>query len=266
MTNRDVQDDQLQIVLPPISTSSSMNQEATMNRTDSASTSGNNKKQKAKVSSKKAHQTQAEIIEKNIQRQLDKSIQDEYNRIARINNLLKEIPSDDYSKAIDIINASLTTIKTSQNRLPLLKSKFHFQKKYLKSLRKETKTNLTDEDELKLDLLEIDYIATMTEMAQLEKTVDVFNEKKKYLEELINVSPLDREQLYRFQLEKINSRLPRRKQDIPDPRVPDFIPDSWQVKFLDAVDKRQSIIIIAPTASGVFNTFLVSFSFINQYN
>ena len=256
MTSRDVQDDQLQIVLPSTSISSSMNQEATANRTDSASTPGKNKKQTAKVPSKKAHQTKAEIIEKNIQRKLDKSIQDESNQIARIENLLKGIPSDNYSAAIDVINRSLSTIKTSQNRLQLLKSKFHFQQKYLISLKNKIQTNLTIEDEVKLNLLETDYFATMTEMAHLETTVDVFNEKKKYLEELTNVSPLDREQWYRFQLEKINSRLPRREQGIRDRRVPDFIPDSWQVKFLDAVDEQQSVIIIAPTASGLFNIFL----------
>ena len=90
----------------------------------------------------------------------------------------------------------------------------------------------------------------MTEMAHLENTVDVFDKKKKYMEELIDDTPLDQEKWYRFQLEKINSRLPRRELDIPDNRVPDFIPDHWQVEFLDAVDKRQSIIIVAPTASG----------------
>ncbi|CAF5057508.1 unnamed protein product, partial [Rotaria sp. Silwood1] len=71
-----------------------------------------------------------------------------------------------------------------------------------------------------------------------------------FTEELVDDSPLDREKWYRFQLEKINSRLPRREQGIRDNRLPDFIPDKWQVEFLDAVDKRQSIIIVAPTASG----------------
>ncbi|CAF0985074.1 unnamed protein product [Adineta steineri] len=70
------------------------------------------------------------------------------------------------------------------------------------------------------------------------------------MEELVNDPKLDREKWYRFQLEKVNSRLPRCEQGVADSRTPDFIPDKWQIEFLDAVDKHQSIIIIAPTASG----------------
>ena len=42
---------------------------------------------------------------------------------------------------------------------------------------------------------------------------------KKYMEELVDDSPLDHEKWYRFQLEKINSRLPRREQGIQDDRM-----------------------------------------------
>ena len=138
--------------------------------------------------------------------------------------------------------------QTSINRFELLKRKFHFQRKYFQILKK--KDSLTIEEKSKFDLLQIGYFATMTEMAHIENIVDVFNEKKKYMEELVEDSSVDREKWYQFQLEKINSRLPRREQGIPDTRVPDFIPDKWQVDFLDAVDKQQSIIIVAPTASG----------------
>jgi len=112
------------------------------------------------------------------------------------------------------------------------------------------KTNLSIEEKSKFELLQIGFFATLCEMAHIENIVDAFNEKKKYMEELVNDSSLDTEKWYRFQLEKINSRLPRREQGIQDDRVPDFIPDKWQVDFLDAVDKRKSIIIVAPTASG----------------
>ncbi|CAF1437748.1 unnamed protein product [Rotaria sp. Silwood1] len=100
------------------------------------------------------------------------------------------------------------------------------------------------------DYLEIDYFATMTEIIHIENIVDVFNEKKKSMEELLNNSPLDQEKWYRIQMEKINSRLPICQEDIPDTRVPNFIPDNWQIEFLDAVDKQQSIIIVSPTSSG----------------
>ncbi|CAF3620740.1 unnamed protein product [Rotaria sp. Silwood1] len=110
--------------------------------------------------------------------------------------------------------------------------------------------NFIKKEKAKLDYLEIDYFATMTEIIHIENIVDVFNEKKKSMEELLNNSPLDQEKWYRIQMEKINSRLPICQEDIPDTRVPNFIPDNWQIEFLDAVDKQQSIIIVSPTSSG----------------
>ncbi|CAF4617941.1 unnamed protein product, partial [Rotaria sp. Silwood1] len=234
LTSRDIKDNQLQIVLPATHS-------ANMDRADSAS--GNKKKQK------KIHQTKAEkIIEENKQRKIDKYMVDESSQIVNVEDLLKHISYDNYSKAIEIIDGNLSKFKTSINRLDLLTRKFRLQRKYLQSLRK--KNILTNEEKSKLNYLEIDYFATMTEMIHLENIVDVFNEKKKYMEELLNNSPFDQEKWYRFQMEKINSRLPRCQEGIPDSRVPDFIPDNWQIEFLDAVDKQQSIIIVSPTASG----------------
>ncbi|CAF4206211.1 unnamed protein product, partial [Rotaria sordida] len=42
-------------------------------------------------------------------------------------------------------------------------------------------------------------------------------------------------------LGNINSRLAGREQDISDCRQPYFIQDNWQIQFLDALHKRQSI-------------------------
>jgi superfamily II RNA helicase len=252
LTSRDLKDNQLQIVLPTSSTPAPINDEAA--RTDSASDDG--KKRKHKGQPKQVPQKKAEKIrEEHKQQKLEKRIEDEADQIIHVEDLLKEIPIDDYSKSIDLIDQSLSKFKTSTHRLKLLKRKFRLQRKYLESLR--NKSVFTIAEKSQLDLLQIGYFATMTEMAHLENIIDVFDQKTKYIEELIDHSPLDHEIWYRFQLEKINSRLPRREQGIPDSRIPDFIPDQWQVDFLDAVDKQQSIIIVAPTASGLFRSFII---------
>ena len=54
----------------------------------------------------------------------------------------------------------------------------------------------------------------------------------------------------RFQLHYISHRLRREERTDPDPRVDNFIPDTWQRKLLDAVDNKQSALIVAPTSSG----------------
>ncbi|CAM4769547.1 unnamed protein product [Rotaria magnacalcarata] len=247
LTSRDVRDNQLQIVYPATSSYTSNSEGLDSNRV--ASASGDKKKRKGKNLSKQVHQTKAEkIIEENKQRKLDKSIGSERDQVTSVEDLLKQIPLGDYSKAIEIIDESLPNFKTPVNRIELLKQKFRLQRKYLKLLKQ--KNILSVEEKFKLDYLKIDFFGTMTEMAQIENTADVFNQKREYLEELVDDSSLDREKWYRFQMEKINSRLPRHEQGLPDGRVPDFIPDKWQIEFLDTVDKHQSVIIVAPTASG----------------
>src|SRR5689334_13662684 len=35
-----------------------------------------------------------------------------------------------------------------------------------------------------------------------------------------------------------------------DERVQDFLPDAWQIRLMDSVDERKSVIVSAPTSSG----------------
>ncbi|CAF1166012.1 unnamed protein product [Adineta steineri] len=249
LVTRDVRDNQLQVVLPTASTPALANNEATTEGTESTA-SGGKKKQQHKGQSKKVQQPSKadKIIEQNTKRILDKRTDDETDKLKNVEARLKQIVPDNYSEAINLINESLSNFETTTKRLELLKKKLDLQRKYLRSLKK--KTNLNIEETSKFDLLQIGYFATLCEITHLENVIDAFGEKKKFMEELVDDSPLDAEKWYRFQLEKINSRLPRREQGERDDRIPDFIPDKWQVKFLDAVDKRQSIIIVAPTASG----------------
>ncbi|XP_078597365.1 putative ATP-dependent RNA helicase DDX60 isoform X2 [Branchiostoma floridae x Branchiostoma japonicum] len=54
----------------------------------------------------------------------------------------------------------------------------------------------------------------------------------------------------RFQLQHMGHLLKREGREDPDPRVPQFIPDTWQRELLDAVDNNESALIVAPTSSG----------------
>ena len=241
MTTRDIRDNQLQIVLPALPPST--------DQATSATGHGKKKAQSHKNQPNKAQPTKAEkIIEQNKQRMLDKRVDDEAEKMKNVEGRLKQIAADDYAEGINLIEESLPNFQTPGKRFDLLKRKFDLQRKYLRSLRK--KSTLSIEEKSKLELLQVGFFATLCEMVHVENIMDPFQETKKFMHELVDDSALDPEKWYRFQLEKINSRLPRREQGAPDGRVPEFIPDRWQVEFLDAVDKRQSIIIVAPTASG----------------
>ncbi|XP_007496200.2 probable ATP-dependent RNA helicase DDX60 isoform X1 [Monodelphis domestica] len=54
----------------------------------------------------------------------------------------------------------------------------------------------------------------------------------------------------RFQLQQMGHYLIRDERKDPDPRVNDFIPDTWQRELLDVVDNNESALIVAPTSSG----------------
>jgi ATP-dependent RNA helicase DDX60 len=53
----------------------------------------------------------------------------------------------------------------------------------------------------------------------------------------------------RFQLKCMGPFMERDTASLKDPRVP-FLADDWQVKVLDAIDKRNSLLVVAPTSAG----------------
>ncbi|XP_008065932.2 probable ATP-dependent RNA helicase DDX60, partial [Carlito syrichta] len=68
--------------------------------------------------------------------------------------------------------------------------------------------------------------------------------KKKSDKYSIGIGPV------RFQLQYMGHHLIRDERKDPDPRVHDFIPDTWQRELLDVVDNYESAVIVAPTSSG----------------
>ncbi|XP_058526001.1 probable ATP-dependent RNA helicase DDX60 [Ochotona princeps] len=68
--------------------------------------------------------------------------------------------------------------------------------------------------------------------------------KKKTNKYSVGIGPV------RFQLQHMGHNLMREERQDPDPRVQDFIPDTWQRELLDVVDNHESAVIVAPTSSG----------------
>ena len=201
--------------------------------------------------------TNADVIRDENKRKMEaERVAEENRKLVNIEVLLKGIPAEDYSSAIHRIDLNLPDFKTPEVRLKLLQRKLDLERNYLRALR--MKPILTTAEEAKLEYLPVACLATMSHMVKSEDIhheTDIFEKKNTLMEELIDYSPVDFERWYRFQIEKVNSRLPRREQGQPDDRTLLFTnekwnPDPWQVEFLHAVEQQQSVIIVAPTASG----------------
>ena len=83
----------------------------------------------------------------------------------------------------------------------------------------------------------------------LEQQKDITKEQ---LEKIINVRtrvclPFSPE---RFQLKFNGPLMVRNVESAPDPRVDGFYPDRWQRNLLDIIDKKRSVVVVAPTSSG----------------
>ncbi|KAL1903112.1 hypothetical protein Sste5346_000396 [Sporothrix stenoceras] len=56
--------------------------------------------------------------------------------------------------------------------------------------------------------------------------------------------------LQKFQLENCGPYMEKGFDSQPDPRVSNFDPDAWQRDVLDTIDKRESLVVVAPTSAG----------------
>jgi superfamily II RNA helicase len=197
--------------------------------TATSSATPSNKKAQAKVAKKKDA-----IIARNKQDKLNQRLEEESRRYQGMQQLLNRLATSNPAEYRAQLDGLLSSMVTHEIRLKLLEEKLLYLLPMLEG----------DES------MKIDYFITLSEVTAMKAIVTPFDEQKRFMRPLLSRSNKSREDWYRFQLETISSLLPRRQIDEIDPRVKDFRPDPWQVKFLDAVDRRASVIIVAPTASG----------------
>jgi ATP-dependent RNA helicase DDX60 len=73
---------------------------------------------------------------------------------------------------------------------------------------------------------------------------------KKLLEDLKRVKSPVLPNSTKFQLENCGPYVEKGFDSQPDPRVSNFNPDAWQRDVLDTIDKRDSLVVVAPTSAG----------------
>lgn len=195
----------------------------------------------------------AELLAKKIAREEGKQETEEkklvQNQSDRITASLKE---NDWKKATGLIDAILPCIKTSTRRLNLLKSKLdilHNNAFPLEAVQSKIMAN----DSAMANCWKAAYFATLTNILELDtSTSDYWNDTyvRACMQRLVGSIELTKESWYRWQIEHIDSRLPRSEEGVADNLVRDYIPDEWQKKFLDAIKRNESCLVIAPTSSG----------------
>ncbi|XP_006896732.1 PREDICTED: probable ATP-dependent RNA helicase DDX60-like [Elephantulus edwardii] len=219
---------------------------------------------------KKTHETKAEIIAReNKKRLLAKEEQKEEQKWNSLSVPIEQEMKDNLNSGIKKLEDFLKSCKSNS-------VKFHAEMVGLTSCLKAWKEHCRDVDKVSRDLSiavqmmkrihslmdkypellqEADYqfIAKclkylgFDELASAVHSTQVLEEelkKQKKRRYSVDMGPV------RFQLQCMGPYLIRDERKDPDPRVQDFIPDTWQRELLDVVDNNESAVIVAPTSSG----------------
>uniref|UniRef100_A0A2K5RYZ1 RNA helicase n=1 Tax=Cebus imitator TaxID=2715852 RepID=A0A2K5RYZ1_CEBIM len=221
--------------------------------------------------SKKAHETKADIIAReNKKRLLAKeeqkeeqkwnslsfSIEEEmkanlHSGIKKLEDFLKSCKSSSVKFHVEMVGLTAClkawkehcrseegkTTKDLSVAVQMMKRIHSLMEKY---------SELLQEDDRQLIARCLKYLGFDELASSLHPTQDAENDvkAKKRSKYSVGMGPA------RFQLQYMGHYLIRDERKDRDPRVHDFIPDTWQRELLDVVDKNESAVIVAPTSSG----------------
>lgn len=231
-------------------------------RTNVKNNKGNKKKEKPYKVSKKAQDiinanNKIKLIEREKEeREMLTNFKINYKKSKRLNNnditsfikqldvyLLKfEIPDILIEaqilkvKLLHIYNKNYLDEDSKKDTFLSIRKLFHYIKKFEKTLLDKDKLLVADV----LQTIGLDEIARKNDLS---------------LPETDKPNTTD-DNWIRYQLKYLGPELERVTDGTSDSRVKNFIPDEWQRRLFDVVDKRQSALIVAPTSSGKCSYYL----------
>lgn len=212
----------------------------------------NNVSEKKQKTSKKAQV----IINQNKKKKDSEIFQREKETLDKLEALWKKADSKP-DAIIRAVNLELTRIRPDS---PL---QLDYMSLKLKVLLKKLKNKRATKDDVKKDIfltvrtaLSLGESKKMTSKQQelMAKCLDVIDcqeiAKRNGLPAVDPSNSDANDTWIQYQLSELGADLIQQTHGVPDSRVEGFIPDPWQRKLFDIIDKKQSALIVAPTSSG----------------
>ena len=219
----------------------------------------NDKKEKNKVS-----KGGLVIQEENSMKMEEKKLKQEEDSWAMEKRQVKQYEDKGrYDVAVDIVNRFLGGVTEGKIRIGILLTRARILWKKWTEYCKMKKDD-RDESDAEMLFLTIQELVEKSKEALTKKDKDTLAEylvglgfKDIILKTNLTEKSFEYNDEYslkisssRFQLHNLGDKLKRETRTDRDSRVEHFIPETWQRKLLDAVDNKQSALIVAPTSSG----------------